>query len=68
MAFLGWVELDERPALKALVSRYAHYQAHRWMQKAGLFFRGLGGGEEVGVGEICEAVREEFAHVGDDLG
>ena len=43
-------------------------QSDREGPRWGLFFHGMGGGEEVGVGEICEAVGEELAHVRDDPG
>ena len=33
-----------------------------------LLLHRLGCWQEVGVGEVCEAVGEEFGHVGDDLG
>ncbi len=43
----------------------------RWQQRGltrGLFFDSFGSGEEIGVHEVCEAVREELAHVRDDPG
>ena len=51
---------------RTLVCRYPKTDTQRWRRRRVLLFYGLGGGEEVGVGEICEPVGEEFAHVGDD--